>query len=124
MTIATFHIMLFTKIAAAAAFLVTVSAEWESICIQGKTANLISNNKYQTAVCLSVSLASVQDKWGGGRSHCNDGTYQVYWNVASNGETWLCYGSTSSCKHIKATKDDPLAKKRGYDKCWSVNTQF
>jgi hypothetical protein len=114
--------MHFAKIAAALGLALTVSAaEWESICVKGKIATLFSNNgANQNNPCLTVSLESVTDKWGGGRSNCDNGSYEAYWNVARDGQTWLCYGNPSNCAHIKATNDPRLATEKGYERCYSV----
>ncbi|KAG0379328.1 hypothetical protein BGX24_000819 [Mortierella sp. AD032] len=113
--------MIFAKFIAPIALLLTVSAgSWESVCEDGDNAVFISNNKHQTGECLTVPISDCKDKWGGGRSECNGGTYQVYWNLSGSGDAWLCYGKMSSCKHIKATKDWSLAENTGYDTCWSA----
>ncbi|KAF9162563.1 hypothetical protein BGX21_006715 [Mortierella sp. AD011] len=114
--------MLFTKFFAPLALAAVVSAaDWESVCTKGNEAIMISNNQYQTRVCLSISLSATKDKWGGGRSNCNKGTWEAYWNIASNGQTWLCYGKQSDCPYHEAFLDKPLAESRNYDKCWSVS---
>ncbi|KAF8979169.1 hypothetical protein CPC16_001888 [Podila verticillata] len=113
--------MIFAKLIAPIALLLTVSAAgWESVCVDGDKALLLSNNSYQDAVCLTIPLSQARDQWGGGRSGCNAGTYQVYWNIASDGQTWLCYGRMSACKAIKANQDQRLAESKGYDNCWSA----
>lgn len=115
--------MHFAKIAAALGLALTVSAagDWESICVKGKIATLFSNNGVNhNGPCLTVSLESVTDKWGGGRSNCDNGSYEAYWNVARDGQAWLCYGNPSNCAHIKATNDPRLATEKGYERCYSV----
>ncbi|KAG0328952.1 hypothetical protein BG000_000265 [Podila horticola] len=113
--------MIFAKLIAPIALLLTVSAGgWESACTDGDKAVFLSNNSYQDGVCLTVSISAVRDQWGGGKSSCNAGTYQLYWNLASDGQAWLCYGRMSACKAIKANEDQRLAQAKGYDKCWSV----
>ncbi|KAF9199620.1 hypothetical protein BGZ59_003849 [Podila verticillata] len=113
--------MIFAKFIAPIALLLTVSAAgWESACTLRNKVMLVSNNSYQVGVCLTVPIGSVRDQWGGGKSGCNAGTYQVYWNLASDGQAWICYGDLDSCRPTKANPDAGLAKSRGYDKCWSV----
>ncbi|KAG0202447.1 hypothetical protein BGX28_005023 [Mortierella sp. GBA30] len=114
--------MFFTKFFAPIALAVVVSAaNWESVCTKGNEAIMLSNNNFQDRVCLTIPLSHARDKWGGGHSGCNKGTWEVYWNVASNGQTWMCYGKTSDCPHREAYLDERQAKSKGYDKCWSIS---
>ncbi|KAG0320038.1 hypothetical protein BGZ97_000875 [Linnemannia gamsii] len=114
--------MFFTKFFAPIALAAVVSAaNWESVCVQGKEAIMLSNNQYQNRVCLTIPLSSATDKWGGGRTNCNKGTWELYWNVSSTGQAWLCYGNQSDCPYREAFLDERLAKSKGYDKCWSLS---
>ncbi|KAF9955517.1 hypothetical protein BGZ72_003656 [Mortierella alpina] len=105
----------------ALAAVVSAAGNWESVCTKGNEVIMLSNNNFQDRVCLTMPLSDARDKWGGGRSSCNKGTWEVYWNVSSTGEAWMCYGKTSDCSHRKATSDGRLAKQKGYDKCWSIS---
>ncbi|KAF8918260.1 hypothetical protein EDD21DRAFT_393701 [Dissophora ornata] len=113
---------LVTKIIVSAALLLGVSASitTEVVCQKGKSATLYSVNDYQTTPCLTIPLTNAQNRWGGGKSKCNAGTFEEYWNISNVGMTWLCYGKTTSCTPILATEYNSFAKSHGYDKCWSV----
>lgn len=114
--------MFITKFFAPLALAAAVSAAgYESVCTKGGKAYMLSNTSSQDRVCLTIPLSSATDKWGGGRSNCNNGTWQLYWNVASNGQAWLCYGTLDSCTYNEASFDQRLATSKGYDKCWSAS---
>ncbi|KAG0221229.1 hypothetical protein BGX31_010068 [Mortierella sp. GBA43] len=107
-------------IAAAVGLAVGVSAAgWESLCIANNTVSFLSNNKFQDRECLLMPVETVMNKWGGGFANCDQGFYQVFWNINWQGEAHLCYGALTTCAHYKGNEDTAKAAK-GYNKCWSV----
>jgi len=113
--------MFFAKIIAATALMVAVSASsLEYVCVKGQTATLGSYNDYQKTPCMTIPLSSATNKWGGGKSSCNAGTFEEYWNISSTGAVWLCYGKTSTCKPRQAKRNVSWAEMNGYDKCWML----
>ncbi|KAG0379329.1 hypothetical protein BGX24_000820 [Mortierella sp. AD032] len=114
--------MIFAKFIAPIALLLAVSASsWESACRLRNKVMLISNNGYQSGICMTVPFGAVKDQWGGGKSGCNDGTSEVYWKLSSVGsEAWICYGHLDDCRPLKASLDDSLVVKNDYDICWSI----
>ncbi|KAF9157984.1 hypothetical protein DFQ26_008098 [Actinomortierella ambigua] len=112
--------MLYTKFAAALAFVAAASAATEEgLCFKNGQAIMYTTDKY--IGCYTTPQTSVLDNWGGGRSStCNNGSWELYWKVTGSDYARVCYGQLATCNKYVAHKNDWMAGKVGAQKCWTA----